>query len=239
MSNLKISYNDFTFVIPAKNEVESINKVLSEIRKISKNCKILICLNNKFDSTYKVVKKKYKVKFLFINSTGIGKSIRHGLNNSKTKYTCISMADGSSKITDLFKMYSYLKNNNDLSFIMGSRYEKRSKSFDDNIISYIGNYIFTKMLNFFYTTNVSDALYSFIAGKTIKFRKLDLKTNDFTIAMELPLKIINSNLKYLVISTIENKRIGGEKKVNYFKDGFLILFYFIKYLINKKIYPKI
>jgi hypothetical protein len=235
MSNLKISYKDFTFVIPAKNEVESINKVLSEIRKISKDCKILICLNDKFDSTYKVVKKKYKVKFLFINSIGIGESIRKGLNNSTTKYTCISMADGSSKISDLFKMYSYLKNNNDLSFIIGSRYEKKSKSYDDNIISYVGNYIFTKMLNFFYTTDISDALYSFVAGKTIKFKKLGLKTNDFTIAIEIPLKIINSKLKYSIISTIEKKRIGGEKKVNYFKDGFLILIYFIKYLINKKI----
>ena len=235
MSNSKISYKDFTFVIPAKNEVESINKVLNEIRKIGKDCKILICLNDKFDSTYKVVKKKYKVKFLFINSTGFGKSIRNGLNNSTTKYTCISMADGSSKISDLFKMYSYLKNNNDLSFIIGSRYEKKSKSYDDNIISYVGNYIFTKMLNFFYTTDISDALYSFVAGKTIKFKKLGLKTDDFTLAIEMPLKIINSKLKYSIISTIEKKRIGGEKKVNYFKDGFLILIYFIKYLINKKI----
>ena len=235
MSNSKISYKDFTFVIPAKNEDESINKVLNEIRKIGKDCKILICLNDKFDSTYKVVKKKYKVKFLFINSTGFGKSIRNGLNNSTTKYTCISMADGSSKISDLFKMYSYLKNNNDLSFIIGSRYEKKSKSYDDNIISYVGNYIFTKMLNFFYTTDISDALYSFVAGKTIKFKKLGLKTDDFTLAIEMPLKIINSKLKYSIISTIEKKRIGGEKKVNYFKDGFLILIYFIKYLINKKI----
>ena len=42
-------------------------------------------------------------------------------------------------------------------------------------------------------------------------------------------------MKYTSIASYEKKRIGGKKKVNAFKDGFLILFEMVKLFFRYKI----
>jgi hypothetical protein len=60
-------------------------------------------------------------------------------------------------------------------------------------------------------------------GETSKFKKLKLSKADFRICVELPIKVKINNFKYESIGSFERKRLGGIKKVNEFKDGFLIL----------------
>ena len=71
-------------------------------------------------------------------------------------------------------------------------------------------------------------MYTYVLGKTIFFKKCKLKENNFCICVELPLKIHSSNFGYSEIPSYEKKRIAGVKKVNEFRDGFLILFYLVK-----------
>ena len=71
-----------------------------------------------------------------------------------------------------------------------------------------------------------------IVGRTISARKLKLNYFDFRICVEIPIKAKSKNLKFTSLPSKERKRIAGVKKVNAFKDGFLILlailFFFIK-----------
>ena len=60
-------------------------------------------------------------------------------------------------------------------------------------------------------------------GDTSKFKKLKLKNSDFRICVEIPIKTKINNYKYNSIASLERKRFGGIKKINEFKDGFLIL----------------
>ncbi len=46
--------------------------------------------------------------------------------------------------------------------------------------------------------------------------------------VEFPIKMQKKKMKYFSISSYEKKRIGGSKKVNAFKDGFLILLEMIR-----------
>jgi hypothetical protein len=74
-------------------------------------------------------------------------------------------------------------------------------------------------------------------GETNKFKELKLQNSDFRICVEIPIKIKLNNFKYSSIPSFERKRLGGIKKVNEFKDGFLILCelirnYFMKYEKN-------
>ena len=70
-------------------------------------------------------------------------------------------------------------------------------------------------------------------GDTQKIIKLNLKQKDFTLCVELPIKAKNNNLKISDISSNEKSRIGGVKKVNEFKDGFLILIHMVKLFFTK------
>ena len=50
--------------------------------------------------------------------------------------------------------------------------------------------------------------------------------------MELPIKAKRNGLNIADISANEKSRIGGVKKVNALKDGFLILLYMVKLFFN-------
>jgi hypothetical protein len=115
-----------------------------------------------------------------------------------------------------------------LDFIFASRYESNSGSEDDTILTLIGNYIFTYIGKIFFRLNVSDILYTFLIGRTNKAKKLNLSQKDFSFCVELPIKAKKNEMKLGSINAFERKRIAGKKKVNAFRDGFLILSCMIK-----------
>jgi len=123
---------------------------------------------------------------------------------------------------------------NNLDFLFASRYEKHdSGSDDDNIITYIGNYIFTKIGNIFFSLKITDILFTYVLGKTNEFNSLNLTSYDFTLCVEFPIKANRFGYKLSTIPSYERSRIGGKKKVNAFKDGLLILIKMIKLFFIK------
>ena len=71
-------------------------------------------------------------------------------------------------------------------------------------------------------------------GNTVQAKKLNLKQKDFRFCVELPIKAQKYNMKLGTVNCYERKRIAGKKKVNAFKDGFLILSQMIKLFFEKK-----
>ena len=117
-------------------------------------------------------------------------------------------------------------------FIFASRYLNQSGSDDDTFLTFIGNKIFTFIGKFFFKLKLSDILFTFILGETQKFKALKLKSKDFRLCVEIPIKIVQKNFSYWEVPSFERSRLGGIKKVNEFKDGFLILFAMLKFFIN-------
>ena len=71
-------------------------------------------------------------------------------------------------------------------------------------------------------------------GKTEAFNRLKLKNKDFTFCIELPVKAKFHKFRSIALPSYERSRISGKKKVNEFKDGFLILISIFKFIITKK-----
>ena len=92
----------------------------------------------------------------------------------------------------------------------------------------MGNFIFSSIGNIFFSLKLSDILYTFLLGRTSSFKKLELKSNDFCLCVEMPIKAKKLKMKFIDTPSYERKRFGGEKKVNEFLDGFKILFFMIK-----------
>ena len=225
--------NDLTLVIPAKKESETLPLVLESLKKLK--IKTIISLkNDDLDTINSIIKNKY-IKVYFQSGNGYGNSLKEAINFCETKYFCIFNADGSFEQKDLFKMYNLIKNND---FVYTSRYEKTGSSEDDTLITLIGNKIFSKLGNIFFSLKISDILYTYLMGKTKSFKKLNIKSNDFRFCVELPIKMQISNMKYKCIPSYEHKRIAGEKKVSAFKDGFLILLEMLRLFFAFKIFRK-
>jgi len=221
--------NDLTLIIPAKNEAESLPIILNELKKY--NYKIDIVLHATDIGTIQAIK-EYDVNIVYQENFGYGDALIHGIKQCKTEYFCIFNADGSFNPVEINKMYETLQAKK-LDFIFASRYQASSGSEDDTIITLVGNYIFTYIGKIFFRLNISDILYTFVIGKTKQANILDLKQKDFSFCVELPIKANMMKMKMDSINSYERKRIAGKKKVNAFKDGFLILKHMIRLLFKK------
>ena len=216
--------NNITLVIPAKNEKESLPKVLDELKTY--NLKILIILEKNDKETIQSAE-NYNCKILYQEGKGYGDALITGINSVETEFFCVFNADGSFDPTELTKMFHQI-NDKKADFVFGTRYEKNCGSDDDTIITLIGNFIFTKIGVLFFGLNITDILYTYLIGKTSMAKDLKLNSKDFKFCVELPIKAKRKGHKLVTSKAYERSRIGGKKKVNAFKDGLVILIYMIK-----------
>ena len=220
---------NLTLVIPAKEEKESLPKVLEELMQY--DLKKIIVLEESDYSTIKSIK-NYNCDVLFQRKRGYGAALIEGIKNVKTKYFCIFNADGSFNPKELSIMLNKIEVNK-LDLVFGSRYEKEGGSDDDTIITLIGNYFFTKLGKILFKLNITDILYTYVVGETHKVINLELKEVNFNYCIELPIKAKKYGLKMLSTPSYERPRIGGKKKVNAFKDGLSILISMMRLKLNK------
>ena len=222
--------NDLTLVLPVKNEPDSLPYILMELEKLNLNY-IIVMEKNDFVTLNSI--EKFKSKIIFQNNKGYGDALWLGLQNVKTKYFLVMYADGSTDPNEVSKFYNEITEKN-LDLLFATRYSKNGSSEDDNFITYIGNKIFTLIGKIFFLLSITDILYTFVMGNTEKVLNLKLKQKDFRFCVELPIKAKRNNLQISDIGSNERKRIAGTKKVNDFKDGFLILKEMIYLFFNSK-----
>ena len=208
-----------TLLIPVKNEKESLGIFLKKLNFFNYN-KILVVDKNDKTKYKKLIRESKNTKIFISKKTGYGNALIEGINKIDTKYFCIINSDGSMNPKEIKGMMKLTKNN---SFIFGSRYIGKGGSEDDTLTTLIGNKFFSLIGNIFFNLKISDILYTFVIGETKLAKRLKLKSGDFKICVELPIKVHNFNYKYTDFACYELKRIGGKKKVNALKDGFLIL----------------
>ena len=221
--------SELTLLIPAKQESESLPIFLEELKKF--DFKILIVLDENDIDTINVINQRDNLEILYQKNTGYGSALIEGINHITTKYFCIINADGSMDPNELNNMLKTIKENNDLVF--GSRYLKNAGSEDDDLITVVGNYIFSFLGKIFFILKINDILYTYTLGHTELIKNLNLKFKDFKICVELPIKAHRANLKYEAVPSFERKRIAGKKKVKPFLDGLQILICMSYLFFNK------
>ena len=222
--------SDLTLIIPAKKEAESLPIFLKEIERFK--YKKLIVLQKEDLETKKAIENIKNLEVYEQKKNGYGSALIEGINSVKTDYCCIINADGSMDPKYLEDMKNQCAN---LDFVFGSRYQKPGGgSEDDDLVTSIGNFIFTLIGNVLFNLKITDILYTFILGKTSSFKNLNLDNFDFRICVEIPIKAKFKKMNYICTPSFERERIGGKKKVNALKDGLLILSEIVKYFLRLK-----
>jgi len=103
---------------------------------------------------------------------------------------------------------------------------------DDTFIRWLGNKIFTFLLRLMYGVRLTDALFFYALGKKEVFESLDLESTDFSICVEIPIKVHKRGYKYTEIPLTERQRIAGVSKVNAAWDGLRILAAMVKFKLK-------
>ena len=216
--------SDLTLLIPAKNEKESLPKVLDELGKFNFKKNIILEASDK--PTIEAIK-TYDCNIIFQDSNGYGDALKKGIKSVDTEFFCIFNADGSFDPKELDLMIKKLRDDKH-DFVFASRYEKNCGSDDDTFVTFIGNYIFTYLGKIFFKLTITDILYTYVMARTSCAKKLQLNAKDFSFCVELPIKAKRDGYKICTSKSFERSRIAGEKKVNAFRDGLKILFSMIK-----------
>ena len=220
---------ELTLVIPAKDEAECLPRVLDELKNF--DCKKIIIIPETDLNTRNSIK-NFDCKIITQKAGGFGRALILGIKEVETNFLCIFNADGSFDPQYLKNMYNELLNNCD--FVFNSRYENSGGSDDDTFLTLVGNKIFTFICNLLFRLNISDVLFTYVMGKTLAFKSLDLKRKDFRFCIELPVLAKFKKYKFISKPSYERSRLTGRKKVNELKDGFLILLCILKMFIFRK-----
>tara|TARA_B100001057_G_C22573470_1_gene842076 strand:+ start:43 stop:711 length:669 start_codon:yes stop_codon:yes gene_type:complete len=216
--------SNLTLIIPAKNEKESLPKVLDELAKFNFKRNVILEASDKL--TIESIK-SYDCEIIYQDSKGYGDALKKGIETVKTEFFCIFNADGSFDPKELDVMIKKLEYDK-YDFVFASRYEKNCGSEDDTFITLIGNYIFTFLGKIFFKLEITDILYTFVMARTSCAKNLGLTSKDFSFCVELPIKAQRTGYKICTSKSFERSRIAGEKKVNAFRDGLKILFSMIR-----------
>ena len=216
-----------SLIIPCKNEVESLGAVLNEVKNNEYVDEIIVVVDSEDDNSIPIIN-NFDCELIIQKRKGYGSAIIEGFKKAKNKFGCIYNADYSFDPKYLRDLVNLSKQND---FVFGSRYGGKGGSDDDDIITFTGNRIFTFITKYILGIKLSDILFTYVLCNVEKFNKLNLKSIDFKLCIELPTKVKKNNYTYIDLEMYERKRYDGFKKVKVIKDGFLISCEIIKSFI--------
>lgn len=202
-------------ISPTSNELEGVKAVLPKINKKIVDDILVVDLNST-DGTVEFCK-KHGFQVLHQKTKGYGAAIMEGLEVNHDEIVVEFPPDGSSPpehIKDLIK-----KIEEGYDFVIASRYLKGAKSYDDDLVTSFGNFMFTKIVNLLFRTKFTDVLIGYRAYRRSAIDKLNIRAKNLDWSVELPILFAKSGAKITEIPSDEPKRIGGKRKMHPIKTG--------------------
>jgi dolichol-phosphate mannosyltransferase len=218
-----------------KNLVSHLKNTEDYISNKISDYEILLIDNNSTDGSREFIK-NYQSKKInkYFNEKNIGKggSTKIGIKDAKGEYLIIHDIDGEYNISDCFLCLdnAILTKSN---LVIGSRVSKKNFIYR---INFLGVIFLTKIINFLFKANLSDAasMPKLLEKKFIE--NINFVSNGFDLDFELITKSLRMNALISQINVDYTPRsIQDGKKIRAVRDGLICLFRILKdRLITKK-----
>lgn len=226
-----------SLIIPAYNEEQSIQKVLSEVPNIVDE--IIVVNNNSTDKTAEKAKCTDAI-VLEENRKGYGYACLKGLQYiaSQAKFPDIVVfmdGDYSDYPEELSKIVAPIIYKN-IDLVIGARVKKLREKNAMTSQQLFGNYLATTLMKLFFNSKFTD-LGPFRAIQYQKLLQLKMKDKTYGWTVEMQLKALRQKLSYVEVPVRYKKRIGTSKVSGTVKGtilaGFKILKWIFKYSLKK------
>lgn len=212
-----------SIIIPVFNEINTIEKVLEKVLRISVEKEIIIVDDGSTDGTRELLEKissegNYPmIKVLFHEKNkGKGAAIRTALEHAKGEIVCFQDADLEYEPMEIMELLKGFEDES-IDAVYGSRFLKENPSIYKTFLW--GNKLLTFFINFLYKARITD---SYTCYKLIKMelaKKLRLESNGFEIEAEISAKLAKSKRKILELPISYNPRRIEEGKKIRFRDA--------------------
>ena len=153
-----------SFVLPAKNEENTIEKVIKKIIEVSKKIDSapvgIVVASDSSDNTDKICKQFNNVKILNSKNIGLGYAMYSGLKEAlkfNTEYICSIDSDGQVDLSEIEVFFKEIeKGENHL--ILGSRFLRKDLiKYDYKILNNVGTKLLRFMINSKTNLNITDS----------------------------------------------------------------------------------
>lgn len=198
-------------IIPAFNEEDSINHVISEIPEVVSE--IIVVSNNSTDNT-ETVAKKAGATVLREERMGYGYACLKGLSyiaSQEITPEIIVFLDGdySDYPEELLKIIDPIVHK-DIDMVIGARDKKLREPGSMTIPQIFGNWLATSLMRLFFGAKFTD-LGPFRAIKYDKLLELNMQDKTYGWTVEMQLKAIKKQFSYTEVPVKYKKRIGISK----------------------------
>ena len=219
------------FLIPAFNESSSIGQLVSKIKSLFPESKVIVMDNNSSDNTGEIALAKGAIVLHEWNQ-GKGIAIRSGFNYiSQFDYDLVIMMDADLTYNpeDALKMINYSASGG-YGIILGSRIKGKREEGAITKFNTFGNYILTIFANLIYGTNHSDictGFWLFRKDAVDILNEIGLKSTGFGLEAEMISLLAQNNIVSKDLPISYSSRITGESHLRPIRDGFKIFFVLI------------
>ena len=219
-------------IIPTKNEVEGVKKVLPKLNKEWADEIVLVDGNSTDGTVEEATKQGFKV--IHQKDKGAGNAMRLGVKNTNSDFVMFFSPDGNHVPEDIPRLIEKIKEGYDI--VNLSRFGKNSSSQDarDYFYGYFGNNMFTFLVNIFFGGNYTDSLNGFRIFKRDAFERLETQSESLVIDQETYIRALKKKFKSCEIDGDEPSRIGGERKMKPVSTGAQLSWQIIKEFIYWK-----
>lgn len=192
------------------NEIVGLQAIMPQINPEWYD-ELIIVDGGSTDGTIEYAKEHYYQLYIQ-QKPGLGAAYREGLKHLSTDVVITFSPDGNSDASRLPDLIDKMKSGYDI--VTVSRYLDWAKSDDDDIVTRFGNWFFTKLFNFLFTTKLTDLLVLYRAFRRELIEQLDINAEAISWQTQLMCRAAKSKLKFGEIPGNEPKRLGGQRKMN-------------------------
>ncbi len=226
-----------SLIIISKNEIEGLRFIGERINSQKKFLNEIILVDGQStDGTIEYAKTLgWNVIVQKDNELGIINGLRIGIENSNSEYVTMFTPDNNCIPEKIEEVHNILSKDPTIDMITVSRYFKDAKSYDDNLISGFGNWMFTFLVNLLFRTKYTDVLGIYRCFKKSLIKELGIKFDLLSISTTLCIRCKKRDKKVIDIAGDEPDRVGGQSYRSYIKNGIQELYTIFREFIFKKL----
>lgn len=225
-----------TLLIPVLNEIQGCQKIMPQIERNWVD-QILFVDGGSCDGTQDYIKGK-GYDLLIQKASGLRFAYIEAIDQIIGDIVITFSPDGNSIPELIPPLIEKMKEGYDM--VIVSRYAKGARSYDDDMVTSFGNWLFTNTINLLHGSKYTDAMVMFRAWKKDLFKQLDLHKEESYRTEErlfgtqvgveplLSVRAAKRRLNCLDIPGDEPTRLGGERKLKIIKWGSAYMFEVIR-----------
>ena len=226
---------EIAVLIPCYNEESTVAKVVQDFKKALPEAKVYVYDNNSTDKTFEnannagaIVRKSTK--------QGKGNVVKDMFNNIKADIYLMVDGDDTYPANRAKEMVRLVKKKN-VDMVIGDRLSSNYHENNERQFHGFGNEFIRKIINSFYSSNITDVMtgYRAFSKKFVRNVKDKIKSEEFEIETELTIMALENNMNIVSLPIEYGKRPEGSvSKLSTIPDGLKIVRFITNHLLEKK-----